>query len=46
MAEHQRLLSTLNLYGTGAWLVRAEGGALVQWHRFHRRCGPDWQCLE
>ena len=44
--EHQRLLSTLRLYGSGALAVRALHGALVQWHRFHRRCGPEWQCLE
>ena len=46
VAEHQRLLSTLRLYGSGALAVRARNGALVQWHRFHRRCGPEWQCLE
>jgi hypothetical protein len=44
--EHQRLLSTLRLYGSGALAVRARNGALVQWHRFHRRCGPEWQCLD
>jgi hypothetical protein len=20
--------------------------ALVYWHTFHRRCGPEWKCLE
>jgi hypothetical protein len=44
--EHQRLLSTLRLYGSGALAVRARNGALVQWHRFHRRCSPEWQCLD
>jgi hypothetical protein len=44
--EHQRLLSTLRLYGSGAIAARARNGAFVQWHRFHRRCGPEWQCLE
>lgn len=30
----------------GVSLLRAQSGVLVEWHRFHRRCGPDWHCLE
>lgn len=45
--EMSTVAQTLNLFAApGSGLVLARDGALVHWHRFQRKCGPDWKCLE
>jgi hypothetical protein len=45
-AEQARLAQALGLLGGPIFLAAARDGALVHWHAFHRRCGPEWKCLE
>jgi len=45
-AEQTRLAQTLGLLGGPMFGAAARDGALVNWHTFHRRCGPEWKCLE
>jgi hypothetical protein len=45
-AEQTRLAQTLGLLGGPMFGAAARDGALVNCHTFHRRCGPEWKCLE
>jgi hypothetical protein len=44
--EQGRLAQALGLVGGPAFGSSASDGPLVLWHTFHRRCAPEWQCLE
>jgi len=45
-AIQTEIAQKLELIGGPIAAVMSRDGSLVHWHRFHRRCGPDWQCLE
>jgi hypothetical protein len=44
--EQGRLAQAVGLTAGPAFGFSAREGPLVLWHTFHRRCGPEWQCLE
>jgi hypothetical protein len=47
LTEMSTVARTLNLFAApGGGLVLARDGSLVNLHRFQRKCGPDWKCLE
>jgi hypothetical protein len=47
LTEMSAVAQTLNLFAApGGGLVLTRDGALVHWHRFQRKCGLEWQCLE
>jgi hypothetical protein len=44
--EQGRLAQAVGLMAGPAFGSSARDGPLVLWHTFHRRCGPEWQCLQ
>jgi hypothetical protein len=46
VAGQTRLAQALGLLGGPIFAAATRDGAPVHWHTFHRRCGPEWKCLE